>query len=68
MLVLTRKLGEEIVIGDGIRVSVVAIRGSRVRLGITAAHDVPILRHELCSPADGLGPAPGHPATPQPQP
>ena len=68
MLGLTRKLGEEIVVGDGIRVSVVAVRGSRVRLGITAAHDVPILRHELCSSPDDSGPAPGNRATPQPQP
>jgi carbon storage regulator len=68
MLVLTRKLGEEIVIGDSIRISVVAIRGSRVRLGITAGDGVPILRHELCSPPDDLGPAPGHPTTSPPQP
>jgi carbon storage regulator len=66
MLVLTRKLGEEIVIGDGIRVSVVAICGTRVRLGITAGADVAIVRQELCSPPDDSAPAPGNPTIPQP--
>ena len=36
MLVLSRRVGEEIVIGGDIRISVVAIRGQQVRLGITA--------------------------------
>jgi carbon storage regulator CsrA len=61
MLVLTRKLGEEVVIGDNIRLTVVAIRGDRVRLGITAGADVLILRAELCAPPQDLGPAPGDP-------
>jgi len=49
MLVLTRKLHETIVIGDAIRVSVVALRGGQVRLGIEAPGDVKIVREELCS-------------------
>ena len=53
MLVLSRKPGEEIVIGDNIRLRVVAIRGTRVRLGITAPVETPILRHELSRPPDG---------------
>ena len=48
MLVLTRKLNEKIVIGNSIRVSVVAIRGGQVRLGIEAPADVNIVREELC--------------------
>src|SRR5262249_12804134 len=37
MLVLSRKLGEEVVIGDNIRVTIVAIRGKSVRLGFPGA-------------------------------
>ena len=40
MLVLSRKPGEEIVVGDNIRLTVVAIRGNQVRLGITAPASV----------------------------
>jgi carbon storage regulator len=68
MLVLARKLGEDVVIGDNIRITVVAIHGNRVRLGITAGADVLIRRQELCSPPDDFGPAPGNPANPQAQP
>ena len=50
MLVLSRKPGEEIVIGDNIRVTIVAIHGKSVRLGFTAPHDVAIYRTELHSP------------------
>jgi carbon storage regulator len=53
MLVLCRKLGEEIVIGDNIRLAVVAIHGNHVRLGITAPQDVSIRREELQSRANG---------------
>jgi carbon storage regulator len=48
MLVLTRKVGEQIVVGDNIRVTVVAANGQRVRLGIEAPPDVVIRRKELC--------------------
>lgn len=47
MLVLSRKKDQEIMIGDGIRVMVVEIRGDKVRLGITAPRDVPVHRHEV---------------------
>lgn len=47
MLVLGRKKNEEIVIGDGIRVVVVAIRGDSVRLGVDAPKDVPVHRKEV---------------------
>ena len=46
MLVLTRKEGESIVIGDNIVVTVVEIRGGKVRLGIVAPQDVPAHRRE----------------------
>jgi carbon storage regulator CsrA len=47
MLVLTRRVGEEIIIGDNIRVSVLLLKGKTVRLGVTAPSSVPIVRQEL---------------------
>jgi carbon storage regulator len=47
MLVLTRKIGEEIVIGDDIRIKVVDIRGGKVRIGIVAPEDVIVDRQEI---------------------
>ena len=47
MLVLTRRTGEEIVIGDVIRVTVVEVRGNKVRLGVTAPASVRVDRHEV---------------------
>ena len=47
MLVLTRKKGEDIFIGDDVRIVVVAIQGSRVALGLEAHCDVPIRRGEI---------------------
>ncbi|MCI0738707.1 MAG: carbon storage regulator [Gemmataceae bacterium] len=47
MLVLTRRLGEEIVIGNNIRVKVLMVRGDKVRLGISAPASVPVDRSEI---------------------
>lgn len=48
MLVLSRKKDESIVIGDGsIRITVVEIRGDKVRLGIEASRDVSVHRQEI---------------------
>jgi carbon storage regulator len=47
MLVLTRRVGEEIVIAGNIRLKVVAVKGQRVRVGITAPPSVPVSRLEL---------------------
>jgi carbon storage regulator len=47
MLVLTRKPGETIVIGGRIRVTVTAVEGNKVRLGVSAPADVPIDREEV---------------------
>ena len=47
MLVLTRKLNEEITIGDNIKVTVLQIKGNSIRLGIDAPKDVRIVRGEL---------------------
>jgi carbon storage regulator len=47
MLVLSRKIGEKIVIGDEIEVTIVEIKGRQVRLGINAPKGVKIWREEL---------------------
>ena len=47
MLVLGRKVGEAIDIGEGVRVTVLAIKGNRVRIGIDAPDHIQIRREEL---------------------
>ncbi len=47
MLVLSRKKGQSIEIGNGITVTVTQIKGNQVRLGIKAPPEVPIHRNEL---------------------
>jgi carbon storage regulator CsrA len=47
MLVLSRKVDEQIIIGDDIRITVVSIRGNQVRLGFEAPPSVSIFREEL---------------------
>ena len=47
MLVLTRKPGQSIMIGDGVEVQVLCVAGEKVRLGITAPRDVSIFRNEV---------------------
>lgn len=47
MLVLNRKCGERIVIGGNIQVTVLEVRGDRVKLGFTGPAEVPIHREEI---------------------
>lgn len=47
MLVLTRKLGQSIVINDEIEIVVLEVRGEQVRLGIKAPRNVPVHRKEI---------------------
>ena len=47
MLVLTRKLGESVTIGDNIKISVIDIKGRQVRLGIEAPPNMTIHREEI---------------------
>jgi len=47
MLILTRRLGEGIQIGEGITVKVVDVKGKHVKIGITAPNEVPIYREEI---------------------
>ena len=58
MLVLSRKRGEEIVIGNGITVTVLEVQGNRVRLGFNAPVEVPIHRKEIHAKLGEAMPAP----------
>ena len=66
MLILTRKVGEMIRIGDTVTVRVLEVRGSQVRLGIEAPSDVRIFREEVYRATRGEADAP--PAHPVDQP
>jgi carbon storage regulator len=59
MLVLSRKLGEKIHIGDNICITIVDIDRGKIRLGIEAPREVPIFRQELLA---GNNQAPVSPA------
>ena len=52
MLVLTRRVGETIVIGDKIRVTVLAIKGGQARIGIIAPPEVVVDREEIAQRKD----------------
>jgi carbon storage regulator len=58
MLVLSRKIGERILLGNGVVVTVLNVTGGRVRLGIEAPQAVRILREELADPSQDPREAP----------
>jgi len=47
MLVLSRQKDESIIIGDNVEVTIVDVRGDKVRLGITAPKEIPVHRREV---------------------
>ncbi len=64
MLVVSRKAGERILIGESVEITVLAVRGEQVSLGVSAPREVPVHRQELLERirrenrrAAGLGPA-----------
>lgn len=47
MLILTRKIGETLMIGDDITVTVLGVKGNQVRVGVNAPRDVAVHREEI---------------------
>ncbi len=47
MLILTRRVGETLVIGDDVTVTVLGVKGNQVRLGVNAPRDLPVHREEI---------------------
>ncbi len=47
MLILTRRMGESLMIGDDVSVTVLGVKGNQVRLGINAPKDVSVHREEI---------------------
>lgn len=58
MLVLSRKVGERILLGDNIRITVVRVSGGGVRLGIEAPAEVAVVREEVAAAPGGPQPVP----------
>jgi carbon storage regulator len=67
MLVLTRRVGEEIVIAGHIRIRVTKVQGDRVRLGIIAPEEVYVDRAEVHERRDSSGPPVRPASNPRPQ-
>ena len=47
MLILTRKVGETLMIGDEVTVTVLAVKGNQVRIGVNAPKDIAVHREEI---------------------
>lgn len=62
MLVLSRKKNESVIINNDIIITVIEIRGDKVRLGIVAPKDVPVHREEVYVAIHGPGSVPSIPA------
>jgi carbon storage regulator len=56
VLVLSRKLGEKLLISGGIAITILEIQGNRVRLGVAAPAHIDILREELVPHGEPLAP------------
>jgi carbon storage regulator len=52
MLILTRKVGETLLIGDNVKLSVLSVKGNQIRIGIEAPKEVSIQRLELANQKD----------------
>lgn len=55
MLIITRKIGEELVIRDDVRVVILGVNGQQVKIGIEAPKEVPVIRGELIAGASPPG-------------
>jgi carbon storage regulator len=47
MLILTRRVGETLIIGDEVSVTVLGVKGNQVRIGVNAPRDVSVHREEI---------------------
>ena len=48
MLILTRRVGEKLIIGEDVTVTVLSLKGSQVRIGIDAPRHIAVNREEIC--------------------
>ncbi|MEQ4765161.1 carbon storage regulator CsrA [Providencia rettgeri] len=47
MLILTRRVSEEVMIGDDIKIKILGVKGNQVRIGVAAPEDVSVHREEI---------------------
>ncbi|MEL0082656.1 MAG: carbon storage regulator CsrA [Gammaproteobacteria bacterium] len=47
MLILTRRIGESVMIGDDVKISVLGVKGNQIRLGVSAPREVAVHREEI---------------------
>ena len=47
MLILTRKIGESLIIGDDVEITVLSVRGNQVKLGVNAPKEIAVHRQEM---------------------
>jgi carbon storage regulator len=54
MLILTRRVGESLMVGDDVTITVLAVKGNQVRVGVKAPKEVAVHREEILNRIEGL--------------